>query len=904
MARETNSIYTFNRGLVSRLGLGRIDLKRMALSAETMTNWLPRVLGSMSMRQGFGYKGAVQSNAPARLLPFIFATDDTALLELTDSIMRVWIHDTLITRVAVTSAVTNGTFSVDMAGWTDNDETGCVSSWIAPGYLQMTADGTNAAIRDQQVTVAGTNIGVEHALRIVIPRGPVSLRIGSALGGDGYIRETVLNTGTHSLAFTPTGNFFIRFLSRQIPVVWVDSCTVEAAGIMALPTPWVASDLNAVRTDQSGDVVFVACENRQQRRIERRSSRSWSVVLYLTEDGPFRVQNVTNTSIGSNALTGNVTLTASAPIFRTTHVGGLFSLTSTGQTVAKNISTDNTFSDPIRVFGIGTDRAFTVSISDVFVGTVTLQQSLDSSVGPWTDVAGKAWSAPYTNVFTDGLDNQEAWYRLGIKTGNYTSGTAAVSLVIYTGSITGVVRITDYTSTTVVLGEVLQALGDNFSSTIDWSEGDWSDFRGWPTSVAFDGGRLWWAGKGKMWGSISDAYNSFDPTFVGDAGPISRAIGSGPVDNINWIVSNQRLLVGAQGSELAVRSSALDEPITPTNFNIKPGSSQGSGSVRPVKIDQRTIFVNRSGIKVFQIDVGSSYPSTEFTSTDMTAIVPELGRPGIVRMDVQRQPDTRIHCVRSDGVALIAVSDKNEEVLAWVQVETDGFIEDVAILPALSGDVDDQVYYVVRRTVNGATVRYLEKWAQEVDCRGDQDLCYLSDSYITYSGADTTVIPVPHLEGEQVTVWADGADIGTDDSARPWTQRYTVTGGQITLPVAASNVVVGLPYTAQFKSTKLGMATQDIQSPLNMTKKINHLGLIMANVHSKGITYGPDFDHLDDLPSTINGVDTGSIMITDYDEETGEFPGTWTTDMRLCLQAQSPRPCTVLAATIEAEMHK
>ena len=33
----------------------------------------------------------------------------------------------------------------------------------------------------------------------------------------------------------------------------------------------------------------------------------------------------------------------------------------------------------------------------------------------------------------------------------------------------------------------------------------------------------------------------------------------------------------------------------------------------------------------------------------MPAIVPRIGYPGIVRAAVQRQPDTRIHFVRSDG---------------------------------------------------------------------------------------------------------------------------------------------------------------------------------------------------------------------------------------------------------------
>lgn len=906
MARPLISLLSFNRGLMDRRGLARVDIKRTALSAQVMTNWMPRVLGSMCIRPGLKYIGATLGNAAARFLPFVFSTSDTALIEFTNAVFRVWVADALVTRLAVSTTVTNGTFPTNLAGWTDNSTLGGVTSWAAPNFMQFISDGTALAIRDQQVTVAVGDLNKEHALRIVIARGPVTLRVGSSLGDDSYITETILGTGTHSLALTPAGDIFIRFQSQQVPKVWVSQCTIEPAGVMSLPSPYLDVDLGNIRNDQSADVVFVACFGYQQRRIERRGKHSWSIVLYTTPDGPFRVQNVTNNTITSSALIGNVTLTSSVAMFKTSHVGALFTLTSVGQNVFKSVSAQNIWSDPISVTGVGAERNVAIGISGTFVATVSLQRSIGSNTGPWLDLTTPTWTAPIAASFDDALDNQLIYYRIGIKTGNYTSGTAILAISIATGSITGVARVTDFVSSTAVSAEVITPLGAQLGATTDWAEGAWSDYRGWPSSVAFHEGRLWWAGKGNIWGSVSDAYNSFDANFVGDAGTISRSIGSGPVDTINWLISLQRLMMGAQGSEFTISSTALGETVTPTNFNMRAGSTQGSGATRPVKVDQHGVFVNRTGIKVFELVAGNNYPFYDYVATDMMAVVPELGRPGIVRMDVQRQPDTRIHCVRSDGVAIVAVSDKDENVLAWVQVQTNGFIEDVVTLPALSGDIDDQVYYVVRRTISGNTVRYLEKWAQEITCRGDQALCTLADSYSThvYGSPQTVITGLDTLEGQPVVVWADGADVGTDDSAMPWTQRYTVTGGQITLAVAATNVVVGLPYAAQFQSTKLGEATQDVPSPLNAQKKINHLGLIMADVHSKGVRYGADFDHLDDLPSTVNGVDIGQVILANYDENPSEFPGIWDTDSRLCLQAQAPRPCTMLAVTLDLEQYK
>jgi len=163
--RQIPAIFAFNRGRVSPLALGRVDQKRVALSAETMTNWIPRVLGPMSLRPGLQYLTGIYNNAVVRLLDFVFSTTDTAILELTDSSMRVLLNESPIVRPSVTTAVTNGTFNTNLTGWTDNDESGATSAWVTGGYMGLTGNGTAAAIRDQSVTV-GANANIEHALRI------------------------------------------------------------------------------------------------------------------------------------------------------------------------------------------------------------------------------------------------------------------------------------------------------------------------------------------------------------------------------------------------------------------------------------------------------------------------------------------------------------------------------------------------------------------------------------------------------------------------------------------------------------------------------------------------------------------------------------------------------------------
>jgi len=901
VAVQNLALMTFNRGIVSRLALGRLDLERTRLSAEVMTNWMPRILGCMSIRVGMQHLGSTKSNAAARFIPFIFSTTDIAKLELTNLLMRVWVSDALISRVAVSSAVANGNFDSDLTSWTDNDEAGGTSAWVTGGYMGLTGNGTAAAIRDQTVTVSGADISTEHALRIVIERGPVTLRVGSTAGGDEYISETELQTGTHSLAFTPTGNFRIRFLSRLKRQVLVDSCNVEAAGTMEITAPWVAADLGKIRHDQSGDVVFAACTGYRQRRIERRATRSWSVVQYFANDGPLRVENIGPITMTPGALSGNTTLTASASYFKSTNVGSLFRVSSNGQTVTASVTAQNQFTDAIRVEGVDNQRVFTVTVDEDAAGaaTFTLQRSLVSDAGPWTDVA--SYTADTTVAFDDGLDNQLAWYRLGVKTGDYVNGTHTVTLNYTVGSITGFCRVTEFTSATVVNIEVITDFGGTAATEL-WAEGDWSDRRGFPSAVAFAEGRLWWAGKDKFWGSVSDAFDSHDPEVEGDSGPINRSIGSGPVDNINWLLPLQRLIGGGDGAEHSARSSSLDEIMTPTNFNLKAATTQGSAAVSPIKIDSAGIFVQKNGTRVFELSFANDRSAIDYGGVDLTQLVPEVGEPSIVRSAAQRQPDTRIHFVRSDGTAAVLIFDRTENTVCWCEIETDGLIEDVVIMPAA---IEDRVYYVVNRTINGATKRYLEKWALQSECLGST-LCKLADAFVVYSGVSTTVITgLDHLEGEEVVVWADGEDVGTNQSTgSTWTHLYTVSGGQITLAEAASNVVVGLPYRSRWKNSKLAIAAA-LGASLTMPKKVNGLGLVLADVHAGGLFFGPSFDTLDPLPMVRAGkiIDADTVA-TELDDYGNVFPGEWSSDARVCLEARAPRPVTVLAMVAETTMNE
>src|SRR3990167_44138 len=576
MARANLGRYVLNRGRVSKLALGRVDLDRTRLMAEIQTNFVPRTLGSMMLRPGFQYIGTINNSSTARLLPFVFSATDAAILELTSTAMRVWIDDAIVIRTASTSSITNGSFSdTALTGWTDADETGTTSGWLSTGLYStstgfLTLVGTRyaRAKRRQAVTaLAGT-----YGLSVRVDRGPVNLRVGSSTGGDDYITETSLRTGHYSLSLTTTGTFYIELSGNTEYSGRVKSITIESSGNMVLDTTWSGADLGLIRYDQSADIMFVANSSYPPKMIERHAAQSWAVRRYEPEDGPFRAINITNTQITPTGRTGAINLPTNNSFFTPAHVGALVRITSVGQAVSVAITTANQFSEAIRVSGVSDGRKFQILVtsSTSWVATAKVQRSIREE-GSWADVSGVTFTSTIDSTHNDSLDNQIAFYRIGVGS-TFTSGTLVCQLSYASGGLTGVARIATVPTDTPSAA-VLTSLGSTNPTEL-WEEGEWSNYRGWPSAVALHEGRLWWAGKGKIWGSVSDAYESFDPDEEGDAGPINRAIGSGGVDEIPWLSSLGRLIVGTDGRELQAKTGSLDEPLTPSNFNLTDVSNQ------------------------------------------------------------------------------------------------------------------------------------------------------------------------------------------------------------------------------------------------------------------------------------------------------------------------------------------
>jgi hypothetical protein len=252
----------------------------------------------------------------------------------------------------------------------------------------------------------------------------------------------------------------------------------------------------------------------------------------------------------------------------------------------------------------------------------------------------------------------------------------------------------------------------------------------------------------------------------------------------------------------------------------------------------------------------------------------------IDRMDYAETPHSIVWAVRDDGTLLGLTYIRDMDFWGWHRHNTDGAFEQVCTIPEADGDA---VYCVVGRTINGANVRYIERLAKREITDFDEDVFFV-DSGLSYSGAPAnTFSGLGHLEGERVSVVADGAVLsnGSDGTS------FIVAGGAVTLPAEYSNVHIGLPIQyADFETLNLdaqGTAIRDKK------KRVGSVTLIVDK-SSRSFLSGPD-------SSSLVRYELGTFEAI-ADEHTGHvevgLSTSWNEHGRVFVRQTDPLPLTIL----------
>lgn len=575
--------------------------------------------------------------------------------------------------------------------------------------------------------------------------------------------------------------------------------------IYEIPSPYAAADLSdalgqfRLRTVQSADIVYIVHPDYAPHKLSRYSATNWVIEELLTIEGPFEDVDPEETiTVYSSAETGSVTLTASSGIFEAGDVGSLFYL------------------------------------EQKLVDVVTQWESGKAiTAGARRRSDNKTYEA--INSATTGVNKPTH------AIGSQYDGDTGV-LWAYRDAGFGHVRITGYTNSTTVTATVIgripsAAVGSGNAST-RWAFGKWSDVNGYPEQVVFFRERLCFTKDQDVEMSVVGDFenfarkNSSGEVVVDQA--ISIRISSDQVNKVQWLTASKGLLLGTAGAEYVIKELTTNEAFGPTNVTVVNQSPFGSREVIPVQVGEAVLFVQRSGRKLRELmyDFGSD----QYKSIDTTVLSEHITYGGIIDMAYQQEPHSVVWCVRADGVLLGFTYNKEQDVLGWHKhiIGGSGIVECVDTIPNPDKDQDD-LWMIVKRTINGTTKRYiefLEKDYSQEDVIAD---AFFVDSGLTYSGsAVTSISGLGHLEGKTVAVLANGA-------AHP---DCVVSSGSITLARSATKVQVGLACPASIITQRINAGGADGTSQ-GKTKRITKV--VLRFLRTLGAQAGFNTDNLDEI---------------------------------------------------------
>ena len=618
------------------------------------------------------------------------------------------------------------------------------------------------------------------------------------------------------------GHLYIRFYTQHGQVVTGGTTPYELA------TPWTSSDLTnadgtfGLRFTESNDVVYICHQNYAPRKLARVTNTNWTLTTLTPSNGPFKVKNTSLVTVYASAQSGSITVTASAGIFTSSMVGSLFYIEQKSVLGIKLWEAGKA--------AAGSDRRRSNGINYVALNAATSggNKPIHTSGAVYDGDNGVQWQY------------EDPGYGYGI--------------------ITGFINATQVTMTTVRNIPIYAVDPPNAST--NWAFGAWSDAEGWPSQVNFYKERLVFGRGQNLWLSVSGDYENFaakddSGNVVADMA-ISLTLQSDKVNNLQWMSSNDALLCGTAGGEFAVQSITTNLPFGPDNVTAPAVSSFGSRNTIPVKIGEATLFVQRSGLKMR--DVLYDYISNKFQSTDQNVMADHITQGGLTQIVYQQEPYSVIWAVRADG-RLVAMTYSREQFDSppyggWHNHPVGGsfnggpaVVESLTVIPAPAGD-RDELWMIVKRTINGVTKRYVEYLEYERRQNDDPEDAFYVDCGLTLDNSIAkTLTPgdgatVAGTTGVTFTVGAaqfSAADIGKEIKVRYWTlqddgKTRTYATSRALITGYTSTTVVTATILQPFQSLSM-IASGGWRLSVTTITGLNHLEGQTVNIMGDGATY-------------------------------------------------------------------
>lgn len=815
MAKSAPIQLGFNGGRFDARMRGRTDIARYRLGCRTIDNFIPTVQGPALKRSGTRFvKRCYNVSTQTRLIPFEYSRDQAYILELSEGRIRFF-RDS--------GAVLEATQSIVGSPTAAN-----------PCSVEVTGHGYSTG---DEVYITGSGL--------------------LAINGQ-FFQITVATANTFTLGYSMVGESTNTggTVARVYQIV---------DGVSSNSIPWLAAELNAVAFAQDADVMYLVHPNHPPHKLARVTDTSWTCTEVEFAWPQFREENITDTTVYASAGSGTtITIEASTNIFTSDMVGSYFMIGELPESVHPKWIPDN---------AMATEYTGNIDVGD--------RVQYEGNVYELNDRNGntKTGTIPPTHDDPGQVENDRAQGENGFEWEYINQGYGYGKIETYTDANTIVVDVDNYG---IPFPASVLSSG---RATKKWAIGAFSAEYGYPSAVAFFEQRLWFGGTERdpqtFWGSRTNRYEDFQLRHDDPASGLQWTIADGRVNTIQWMTGEDALLVGTRGGEFTVQSNSQDSGITPDNVKVKLRSNYGSAEgVAPVFVDSALAMVQRDGKRLHELIY--DFDTDRYTGADLTSFAHNVFGAGAVGVTYAASPHRQI-LVHTDGGELVTCTYvRDEDVLGWANCTIAGptasttYVESVAVIPHPDGD-QDQVWMVVRRTINAGTQRwieYLEKPFEEDDAL--EDGVFL-DGSATYTGsAATTIYGLLHIAGQSIAYLRNGvAGTGTVGS----TGKLTVT--------STTKIHIGWSYSAELETLDFEQG----QPPLYTTQ--GDRGRVVSAVFrlhntGQGVEYGQSLDGtLDEWtqPDTLFTGDSPELTL----------PGGYSRSRRVAVRHSEPVPCTVVA---------
>lgn len=743
------------------------------------------------------------------------------------------------------------------------------------------------------------------------------------------------------------GDLYVRFYTNGGVVESSPGVPLEVA------TPYDQDDIWQLQYAQSADVLYLTHPDFEPRKLSRLSATSFSLDAMEFEDGPYLDLNSTDTVIfpasygaatpkmtSNTAPSGTVSSVAGSDPWKVFDGGKASEFTDTANnagSITYALASGTKIIDAYWIRSSVADPSATPASWEVKGWNGAAWITLDAQQGETGWGAGEVRFYEFTNK-TGYSQFQFEWYGTSFgsdsetriaEIGYHEAGDTQPAFVIQASSTSGINDGAGFVASDV--GRSLRVMGSDgrwrwariaavdsstqawirlyvhalpdLSPFTNWAMGAWSDEPGWPSSVSFFQGRLVFARTTNqpqtVWFSRVDDFTNFgESTPLVDSDAVNATITSESLNEIKWISENTTLLVGTTAAIRTIGPNTQTGAFGPANIIQRRETNYGASDVLPVRIGSVGVYSGyyRQDIR----EIAYSFQDDGYVSQDLSLLSEHIPRAGVKQLCFAQNPDGIVWASKDDGTWAGMTYEREQDVVAFHTHIPGGSLLDgnpqVMSVATIPSNNRDEMWGVVKRTINGTTKQYIERLSLGLAPTADKSDATFLDSFLSYSGAETgTLSGLDHLEGQAVQVWGDGAYLG----------EYTVSSGSISLnnDYTVTKACVGLPYTSIMEtlSPEMGAAGGTAQTRMGSISDIylrvnRSLGGSVGGADSEG----PNAMELVLWRTTTGLMDTSPPLFTG--DKRVEVEIGWDTGKRIRIEHSDPTPFQLLGMIYELKV--